>query len=213
MKRYLSIIIGIVALITTSVQANLLTIAQAPHHSPNGGKFLITLMDNPTPSFYTFCIERNQHIINGNTYSYQVSNMTDGGVHGAAPVSIGTAWLYYNFYNNTLAGFTDTTKQQTDLQNAFWYLQGELPTIKSNPWIALAQQSLGANVDLYANGNGAYGVSVWNLFDMRGNAAQSQLAISRCSIPVPEQGTFLVSIMGLFLPFALLRVKSFSPSA
>ena len=201
MKKYLIAIVALVALSLASAQANQVTITWAPNHSPDAGEFVM-IPDTGTP-FNTFCVERTQYIGIGNTYSYEVSSMSDGGINGPHYVSLGTAWLYSQFRNGTLNGFSGTTSQQTDLQNAIWYLQGELPNIGNNPYINLAQSSLNANI--LGNGNGAYGVDVWNLFDSNGTKCQSQLGIQNRITSVPERGTMAVS-MALLLPLGFVAI-------
>ena len=196
--------VAALTLFVVSAQANLVTITWAPDHSPSGGEFVMT-PDTGT-AFNTFCIERTQYINVGGTYYYQIANQSDGGINGPAPVSIGTAWLYNNFLNGTLSGFSGTTSQQTDLQNAIWYCQGELSSIVNNPYINLAQTSL--NENLLANGNGAYGVDVWNLFDANGNECQSQLGIQSSGTAVPEAATWWVGF-AVLLPFGLGTTKTF----
>ena len=204
MKKYLSLIIATLTLFVVSAQANLVTINWAPNHSPSGGEFVLT-PDTGT-AFNTFCIERNQFINVGGTYSYQISSTSDGGINGPAPVSLGTAWLYSQFLNGTLSGFAGSTGQQTDLQNAIWYCQGELSSIVNNPYVTLAQSTLNANI--LANGNGAYGVDVWNLFDANGNQCQSQLGVQSRSTSVPEAATWWVGL-AILLPFGLSTMKTF----
>lgn len=202
MKNYLLTIVALVALSLASAQANLVTITWAPNHSSDAGEFVMTPQGGD--AFDTFCVEQNQFINIGGTYSYTIANGSDGGVNAPnlTPVSLGTAWLYRNFRNGTLNGFTGTSQQQTDLQDAIWSLQGELAP-SSNHWIELAQSTLGANVNLYGNGSEAFGVDVWNLFDANGNECQSQLGINS----VPETGTMAVSL-ALLLPIALGTVVS-----
>lgn len=186
----------------TTIQASFITTLDwAPNHSPTGGSFIMS-PENMSP-FLTFCVEENEHFYLGHTYYYSISDKTDGGVNGGQdPVSIGTAWLYSNFRKGTLEGYTGTVEQQTQLQNAFWYLENEIATTDS-PWVSLTQNKLGINVDLFLDANGAYGVNVWNLFDAEGNQIQSQLGIST----VPEPNSALVGLLLLFPLVWSLRHK------
>jgi len=185
-------------------QAALTTITWADNHSDHAGEFILTQSEVPT--FNTFCVEMNQYINVGNTYSYLISNESDGGVNGPSPVTLGTAWLYSSFRNGNLSGYVGTYDQQTSLQNTFWYLQGEI-TDKSGTgnWLNLVQSSLGQNANLFSAANGAYGVDIWNLFDANGVQCQSQLGITA----VPEPSTALAGALALlFIPWALLSTRS-----
>jgi len=210
MKKYLLLLVAAVTLAVTSAQANLVTITWADNHSPNGGEFVMTSAGGQAfNAFDTFCTERNQYITVGDTYSYVIANGSDDGINspGLTPVSLGTAWLYSQFRYGTLVGFSGTAQQQTDLQNAIWYFQGELSSLTINPYVTLADQNVG---NPFANGNGAYGVDVWNLYDpCSGAEAQSQLGIQQC-VAVPEAATWWVGL-AILLPFGLAMTKTFRP--
>lgn len=215
MKKYILLLIAAVALSVASAQATpTVTVTWAPNHSADAGEFVMT--PNNGAAFDTFCVERTQYINVGGTYSYVISSESDGGLHGPAPVALGTAWLYENFLDGTLSGFTGTEQQQTDLQNAIWYFQGEISSANGDPYVTLADSILGGNHDALGNGEGAYGIVVWNLFDANGNECQSQLGvIPNTPIgpePVPEHGTMLVSL-GMLLPLCLLRNKAVRQTA
>lgn len=196
MKKYILSIVAVLTLAIASGQANLVTITWAPQHSPTGGAFVMTPQNGA--SFETFCVDTTHYISLGGTYNYTVDNL----IHGVSPLSLGTAWLYSNFRDGTLSGFTGTSAQDTDLQNAFWYLQGEITGQSANPWVELADANLGNTVENAADG--AYGVDVWNLTDSSGNLCQSQLGFA----PVPEPGTWWVGL-AMFLPFGLATMRRF----
>ena len=197
-------------LMVANAQANSVTVTWADNHSPEGGAF--TMTPNNGLAFNTFCVEMNQYVNVGSTYTYVVANAADGGVAnynngnvtsgGPDPVSIGSAWLYSSFRNGTLPGFTGTEQQQEQLQNTFWYLENEI-TDRSGTgnYLSLVQSAL-PGVDLMSDANGAYGVDVWNLFDGDGNPCQSQLGIQS----VPEGGsTLLMGFIGCGLLIGLRR--------
>jgi hypothetical protein len=202
MKKYIvTLLVSVLAV--TAAFANSVTITWENNHSPTGGEFVMT------PSvglpFNTFCLEMNQYITVGNTYSYTIGNSTDGGVSGGPdPISIGTAWLYSNFRNGTLNGFTGTEQQQEQLQNSFWYLENETTdSSATGNYISLTQAAL-PSVNLFSDANGAYGVDVWNLFDNSGAQCQSQLGIER----VPDGGSTL--LLGFIGCFAVVGFRKFS---
>lgn len=190
-------------LLVTSAQANSVVIGWAQNHSSTGGEFVMT-PDNG-PSFHTFCLERTEYISIGGRYTYTISNSTDGGANGPDPISIGTAWLYSNFLNHTLPGYTATAVNQDQLQNAIWYLENEAPRPGGGVvWVNAAQTALGPNVNLFSDANGAYGVTVWNLFDSNGRHCQSQLGHN-----VPDENTSTIALSLMAIPgLFLLRRKS-----
>ena len=206
MKKFLLTIAMALSLLTAN--AAMVTVNWASNHSPNGGEFVLSDPLNITLPFNSFCLERNEYINLGSTYSYTVSDRTDGGLSGPNdPISIGTAWLYSNFRNGGLAGYSSTTSQQTDLQNTIWYLEGELTSLGNLSWLNLAQSTLGGSVNLFSDANGAYNVGVWNLFDANGGHAQSQLG----AVPVPETSTWVTGL-ALLLPFGASTLRVLRPN-
>ena len=204
MKKYLLLLIAAVTLTVSSVQASLVTITWANNHSPDAGEFILTPQGGT--AFDTFCVELNQYINVGGTYTYSIANGSDGGIDAPnlTPLTLGTAWLYSQFRNNSLSGFTGTEAQQTALQNAIWYFQGEEYLLNSNPYVTLALANLSHP---FNPANGAYGVDVWNLYDpTSGVACQSQLGI------VPEAATWWCGL-AILLPFGLSTIKSFRRTA
>ncbi len=208
LKKYIIAILR--GLLVNTSQAILTTITWDIGHSPSGGEFVMT--QDGIPTFNSFCLEENQYITIGGTYLYQIAKATDGGVAnynggnviagGPDPISIGTAWLYSNFRNGTLAGYNGNSTQQAQLQNTFWYLENELTdTSNLGGWINLAQSSL-INVNLFSDANGAYGVNVWNIFDANGNQCQSQLGMA-----VPETTTVASGALLLIPLFTSLILK------
>lgn len=160
------------------------------NHSPTGGEFLLTPSEGSP--FNTFCIERDQYITVGGTYAYLISDSADS---GNDPISIGTAWLYNQFRLGTLTGYG--LDQQGHLQNAIWYLEGELTEGQINrsdyEYVKLARNSLPLGTDVFSDADGAFGVVVWNLYDRCGGPAQSQLGFG-----VPDGGsTLAMAGMGL----------------
>ncbi len=162
-----------------------------------GGAFTAT--DN-TPgglgTFLTFCLELNEHITLPGTYNYTPSVGAINGGNGYAPtpgatatfdpISIGTAYLYYQFESGGFGAPTPTLGNA--MQNAIWWLENEIPTLSvdGQALINFAQNQLGP-VDLASNSDGAYGVLVMNLtsFDANGN-----LVLNQSLLASPETGQF-----------------------
>jgi hypothetical protein len=212
-----TILTGLLMLGTSTLLANTLTLTWGAVHSPSGGEFILT--PNGGGPFLSFCIERSEHVVLGGTYNY-VENYQAvlGGLGGPHPdpISIGTAWLYSQFRAGTLGSYdSSSAANQTDLQNAFWWLEQEIgagvdingqqelaydPT--TNLYLSEALTALGRTLDgLQADANGAYNVGVYNLYNLDGSVAQDQLAL------VPDGGSTLV-MLGLGLTgFAFVSRK------
>lgn len=111
---------------------------------------------SPEFGFATFCVQETVNVNAGPTNNYTLSNNNSFSPGG--PLTIGTAWLYYEFATGNLSSFTLTggshfsyTSETGDeeLQSAFWYLQdgqamqnGYTPT--TDPLLTLAETEFGA---------------------------------------------------------------------
>lgn len=85
--------------------------------------------------FETFCVEINESFKSGTEYN---TTMAQNILPGGAAVTIGTAYLYSQFAQGTLQGYTYSTTSPApgktnsreytsdELQDAIWYLQGEI---------------------------------------------------------------------------------------
>ncbi len=148
------------------------TLSQGSYQSGLGGEFKATVNGDSLDSylssysqlstgdagantFQTFCIEYNEHF-NWSPTAYDVA-ISGAAVHGGTStqdtVSVGTGWLYSQFAKGTLSTtaygsyFTSTTSRKTqavELQNAIWWLEGEIATSQAtNPFILAAEAGLG----------------------------------------------------------------------
>ena len=141
---------------------------------------------NP-PSIQTFCLEYGETFSYGTIYNYSLNTAAlNGGVGPAGDeISIGTAWLYNAFSNGTLAGYFtggDRTTQAGLLQNAIWYLEGEVGNQDTNPYFTMLA---GVGItDPFANANGAYGVRALNLTDSSGRELRTSW--SRLTLLSPQ---------------------------
>jgi hypothetical protein len=95
--------------------------------------------------YNTFCLEVSENM-NWNT-PYYVNDISDSAIRGGTdgdggatpgrdPLSIGTAYLYYNFYAGTLANYnyvdpTNRTTSADALQIAIWYLENEIDSFST----------------------------------------------------------------------------------
>lgn len=188
------------------------------YYSGNGGEFNISgtpytgnYDDNARvgSGFETFCLETNEYVSIPGDYSYEVSNEAKAGGAGGGspdPISIGTAWLYYQFAKGSLSNYfyedfncSDGNCRETSaryLQELIWYLEDEVASISSgNPFDDLLVTQFGSLENAKQDANGAYGVFVFNLYDSAGNKKQDQLGL-------PEPATLGMLGLGL-LGFAV----------
>ena len=175
--------------------------------------------DNPSGSFAgltafeTFCVEAGNNDVYFNPGQVYNSSLSEN-IIGGRPMtlSVGTAWLYSQFAQGVLAGYDYTTdggrgNSAGDLQNAIWFLQGEI----GNPGNAFSNAALTLfgntvateSVNAYTTN---FGVEVMNLTDSNGASAQNQLFYSEA---VPDGGLTvgLLGIALLALAFAKRRTR------
>ncbi|MBP7051966.1 MAG: hypothetical protein KBE65_13210 [Phycisphaerae bacterium] len=153
-------------------------------------------------TFQTFCLERLETIsAYPSEYAVVLSDSAVyGGVGGADPLSIGTAWLYKQFQDGTLDyaydGTTAERKYDADLlQKAIWWLEGEKDGAE-NKYTALAISQFGSAANAKADNDGAYAVRVMNLWDKNyvGVLGHQHQDLLVC-VPVP--GAVLLGLLGL----------------
>ncbi|MCX6880721.1 MAG: hypothetical protein NTW21_43980 [Verrucomicrobia bacterium] len=182
-----------------------------------------------TNNFQTFCIEYNEHFYWAPaTYTSAVSSAAiRGGVPGGEdPVSVGTGWLYSQFAQGLLKDnlgnnyFTTGSRYTNagDLQNAIWWLEGEIGgNLSGNKYIMAAAAALGVSSTVpktspleggtglaadSLNGRNAawFGVHALNLGPFEGNPAvsQDQLIYQKTGNQIPDGGATLL-LLGLSL--------------
>lgn len=135
-------------------------------------------------SFDTFCLEKNEFFIPGQTYTATIDTAArnggvSGGVNGADPISPATAYLYTQFRAGNL-GFSSLTNSDdaSALQDAFWFLEGEISSVSGQAQV-LVNQALAAGWTNIGD------VRVMNIVGPNGSSddgfAQSQLTM----VPLP----------------------------
>lgn len=182
--------------------------------APGGGGPMIAATSD-LGTFITFCLEVNEHYTGATIYTIN-SGAIDGGLSGQTspnfdPISIGTAYLYSQFSAGTLgavSGYTTATEIATGVQQAIWYLEGEVGTENGfnygvrNGYVDLAIAGLGLSTDsdVEADANGYGTVVVLNLTDANGGLHQDVLAV------VPEPSTMVAGAL-LLLPFGMSTLR------
>ena len=127
-----------------------------------------------TATFQTFCVEatggeyillNHQFIAALNTNA--VAGGTGNPLGPGDPISVGTAYLYYQFAKGNLSGYNYTggtsarLADAAELQQAIWYLEGEIPDPGSNSFMTLVN---GLFADPFADNNlNQYPVMALNL--------------------------------------------------
>ncbi len=164
--------------------------------------------------FQSFCLEMNEYLNTNTTYNASLSDgAVSGGVSGGNPdkISAGTAYLYSQFASGALAGYiyddtTERKKSAAALQQAIWWLEGELGANEpapSNLFLSLltsGEEPLFGSLDAARlDAEGRYGVWVVNITTSGGTLGQSQLYFAGEDVKsVPDGGT-ATTLLGLGL--------------
>lgn len=161
--------------------------------------------------FFSFCLEKNEYFYPGSTYNAAISAGSIGGgltgaVDGTDIISNGTAWLYQKFATGALTGYDydpiGGRSTAAELQEAFWYLEGENASIGANQFVSLVTTQFGSLVGAVADNDGSFGVKVINLGDSPSYPNQDQLVYTPS---VPDNGA-TVALLGLGM-LGLFMVK------
>lgn len=165
-----------------------------------GGEFNVVNQAG-TVTFKSFCLELNE-TIQLNTF-YTISGIATAAVRGGIggghpdPLDPKTAYLYYNFSQGTLSGYSGSSADQALLQYAIWMLEDEIES-------GQAGYSESNKFWLAANASGwtdIGSVRVLNLIDGNCDPRQSIL------VTTPEPMTLLLLGIG-FVGLAGLRRKN-----
>jgi hypothetical protein len=191
---------------------------------------------NGQTAFETFCIEVNESFSPGTSYNAQVSTtVIPGGPLNY--VTLGVSYLYSQFAQGELSGYNYTAGSgrelsADELQDAIWYLQGEINTSgkvtvsgaaissvnnstytfsSSDPFLVLAEDVLYGSVcanaltKVESNGNGADSVLALDLSSIsNGCTVYNQDQLVYC--PVPEAATLAAGVV-LLVPLGFSTIR------
>lgn len=182
----------------------------SPYGGRNGGgEFIFSSVTGPSfGTFISFCIEINEHVTVGSTYTYDINTAA---VHGGAgggspdPLDIRTAALYHAFVNGTLAyydydnsgdggltGQLDRLYTAAALQAAIWEIEEERTVEQTESGSgsnavrirALARYYVDVLAQQLVDAGLGGNVRVLNLWNSNNGSAQDILVI----IPLPQAG-------------------------
>ena len=169
-----------------------------------------------TASFQTFCLEHGETFSPGGEYEVALNNGAvygNGGGNGSYDaLSKGAAYLYSQFANGSLSGYTyayGATRATAagELQEAIWWLEGEAGGVMSANMSTILTAEFGATQANWTADAAAweYGVGVMNLWDkgyvgVQGHQHQDML------VAVPEPTTMIAGAL-LLLPFAASTIR------
>ena len=165
-----------------------------------GGEFNVVNQAG-TVTFKSFCLELNE-TIDPNTL-YTISGIDTaafrGGVGGGHPDPLNpkTAYLYYNFTQSTLSGYSGSSTDQALLQYAIWMLEAEIVNGQAG-YDASNKFWVAANASGWTD---IGSVRVLNLIDDNRDPRQSIL------VTTPEPMTLFLLGLG-FVGIAGLRRKN-----
>jgi hypothetical protein len=179
--------------------------------------------------FETFCVEISASFQPGNTYETTITPSIVSGPSSSTYITVGTAYLYSQFAQGKLSGYTYSTSgtgrelAADQLQDAIWYLQGEIGSngngltsdslynfsASSDPFVTLVDNMFGKNTATESDiqyGN-TFGVLALNLTSTN---SQCQTVYNQDQLvycPVPEPATFAAGA-ALLLPLGLSALRA-----
>lgn len=177
---------------------DVIQLSKANNNDISGGAFNASVVSGPNSgaSFVTFCLEKTEYVtMNTNAFVGGVTDHTVSASGSPDFLSAETAWLFTQ-YSNNVAGFTiNSTTTNAAMQNAFWYLEGEVALnaldSTAQSWVTQAQNAVSSHA-----WTGTGNAKVINLYTDANHSshAQDQLVMMA---PVPEPETYAMLLAGL----------------
>ena len=169
------------------------TVTWDGNHVGSGGVFGFTDV-NSDYTWSSFCVETSQFL--GSTMT--VTGIGYSNSSGTATLTDNVAWLYWNFSEGSLSGYTGTQNNQMDLQNLIWSQLGlaSVSNTQIEAWLNLATNA--TTVDGWKNDGQVQIVQF-------GNAQDALIAGTN---PVPEPTTMALLGIGLIGLVAVGRKKA-----
>lgn len=175
--------------------------------NPNGGNngFKATVTSetvgiySTNDTFWTFCVEYDEHFTPGGTYSVYVNTAAVYGGVGSStsdPLGADTAWLYDQFLDEVLGINVNSSSEMFKLQQAIWQLEGEITTqtASNNIYIKLVEDN---ESEWLNKGIGDIRVmNLWTTYQDGVFSGRAQDQLVRIS-PVPVPGALLLGSMGM----------------
>jgi hypothetical protein len=156
-------------------------------------------------TFQTFCLEHNEYISGSTTYDVVLNDrMVNGGVGPQGdPLSRGTAYLYHEFQNGTLAGYNYSntgiggrSASAQALQNAIWYLEDEEGGALSDSYEDMLIAQFGSVANAKLDNNGLFAVAVLNVY-ADGHAGDQDYRCQDALVCTPVPAGLLLGLLGL----------------
>lgn len=183
-----------------------------------GGEIAVVNQSNGF-KFESFCLERQEIILQGSKNPYVVYDLSPyamsgggGAVDGKDELSGATKWLYYNYWTGVLAseyGYDGVSRKkgQGALQLAIWYLEGETDKLQENDgertWngkyfydLAIQHEKEGAYLPVYA-------MNIWGPYRQGAEMGEGQSIL----VVTPEPWTLLLLGAGLIVLAGLRRKR------
>jgi hypothetical protein len=181
-----------------------------------GGEIAVVNQSNGF-KFESFCLERQEIILQGSKNPYVVYDLSPyamsgggGAVDGKDELSGATKWLYYNYWTGVLAseyGYDGVSRKkgQGALQLAIWYLEGETDKLQENDgertWngkyfyeLAMQHEKEGAFLPVYA-------MNIWGPYRQGAEMGEGQSML----VVTPEPWTLILLGAGLVVLAGLRR--------